>query len=308
MSFSNLKKNRSNSLQKLSEQLDKLASNKSYADPLKEKYWNPTKDAAGNGFAIIRFLPALEDGDMPFIKTFDHGFQGPTGLWYIENSLNTLGKEDPVAKLNSKLWNSNKDNESPERKQASKQKRRTKFHSNILVIKDPAKPENEGKVFLFSYGKKIFDKLNDLMNPQFEDETPVNPFDFWEGANFKLKMRQVEGYTNYDKSEFETPSALFDGDDEKLEEVYNKIYDLKELHDPKYFKSYDELEAKLYRVLGITGSVSSSKTADEMIDEDLDMSKYSGTSSPKEMKSVSNVVSDDEEDEDLSFFRELANK
>jgi len=306
MSFSNLKKNRTNSLQKLSEQLDKLATNKSYADPLKEKYWNPTKDSAGNGFAIIRFLPAPDGEDMPFVRIWDHGFQGPTGLWYIENSLTTLNQDDPVAKLNGKLWNSNNDDESPERKQARKQKRRLKYHSNILVIKDAAKPENEGKVFLFSYGKKIFDKLNDLMNPQFDDETPVNPFDFWEGANFRLKMRQVEGYTNYDKSEFESPSALYDGDDTKLEEIYNQLHSLKDLHDPKYFKTYAELEAKLYRVLGITGSVSSSKTADEMVDEDLDMSKYS--SAPvKEIKSASNDISDDE-DEDLSFFRELANK
>jgi hypothetical protein len=309
MSFANLKKNRSNSLQKLSEQLDKM-STKSYADPLKEKYWSPTRDSAGNGFAIIRFLPAPEGEDMPFVRIWDHGFQGPTGLWYIENSLSTLQQDDPVAKLNSKLWNSNNDDESPERKQARKQKRRLKYHSNILVIKDTAKPENEGKVFLYAYGKKIFDKLNDLMNPNFEDETPVNPFDFWEGADFRLKIRKFEGYPNYDKSEFDSPSPLFDGDDEKLEAVYNQLHSLKELHDPKYFKTYAELEAKLHRVLGITGSATSSKTADEMIDEDLDIGKLAAKEEPKikETAAKTPVSTDDEDDDDIEFFKSLASK
>ncbi len=308
MSFASLKKNRSKSLENLSQQLDKMAS-KGYSDPLKEKYWSPTRDSAGNGFAIIRFLPAPADEDMPFVRIWDHGFQGPTGLWYIENSLSTLNQDDPVAKLNSKLWNESTDNESPGRKQARKQKRRLKYHSNILVIKDSANPDNEGKVFLYSYGKKIFDKLNDLMNPQFEDETPVNPFDFWAGADFRLKIRQFEGYPNYDKSEFDNPSALFDGDDEKLEAVYNQLNSLKELHDPKHFKTYAELETKLHKVLGITGSASTSKTADEMIDEDLDMSKLASRDEPKiKETSAASDVSTDEDDDDIAFFKNLASK
>jgi hypothetical protein len=308
MSFASLKKNRSKSLENLSQQLDKMAS-KGYSDPLKEKYWSPTRDSAGNGFAIIRFLPAPADEDMPFVRIWDHGFQGPTGLWYIENSLSTLNQDDPVAKLNSKLWNESTDNESPGRKQARKQKRRLKYHSNILVIKDSANPDNEGKVFLYAYGKKIFDKLNDLMNPQFEDETPVNPFDFWAGADFRLKIRQFEGYPNYDKSEFDNSSALFDGDDEKLEAVYNQLNSLKELHDPKHFKTYAELEAKLHKVLGITGSASTSKTADEMIDEDLDMSKLSSKDEPKiKETSAALDVSTDEDDDDIAFFKNLASK
>jgi hypothetical protein len=302
MSFAQLKNNRSKSLEKLSEQLDKMAS-KGYSDPLKEKYWTPTRDSAGNGFAIIRFLPAPAGEDLPFVQVWDHGFQGPGG-WYIENSLTTLNQDDPVSKLNSQLWNSGSEKD---KEQARKQKRRLKYHSNILVIKDSANPDNEGKVFLYAYGKKIFDKLNDLMTPQFEDETPVNPFDFWEGANFRLKIRQFEGYPNYDKSEFDTSAPLFDGDDEKLEELYNQLNPLKELHNPKHFKTYAELEAKLHRVLGITGSAISSKTADEMIDEDLDMSKLGGSKEASPIKETVAAASSTDEDEDLEFFRGLAN-
>jgi hypothetical protein len=301
MSFANLKKNRSKSLENLSQQLDKMAS-KGYSDPLKEKYWSPTRDSAGNGFAIIRFLPAPAEEDMPFVRIWDHGFQG-TGGWYIEKSLTTLGQDDPVSKFNGQLWNSGNDKD---KEQARKQKRRLKYHSNILVIKDSANPENEGKVFLFAYGKKIFDKLNDLMNPQFEDETPVNPFDFWTGANFRLKIRMVEKYPNYDKSEFDTPSELFDGDEDKLEEVYNQLHSLQELIDPKQFKTYAELEAKLHRAMGVTVGSISQKTADDMIDEDLDMSKLGGSDdgpSIRETEEPSDIADDD----DLSFFKSLAN-
>lgn len=302
MSFAKLKKNRSKSLENLSQQLDKMAS-KGYSDPIKEKYWTPARDKAGNGFAIIRFLPAPADEDMPFVRIWDHGFQGPGG-WYIEKSLTTLGQNDPVSKFNGQLWNSGSD---ADKEQARKQKRRLKYHSNILVIKDSANPENEGKVFLFSYGKKIFDKLNDMMNPQFEDETPVNPFDFWEGADFRLKIRQFEGYANYDKSEFDDPSELFDGDDAKLEEVYNQLNSLQELVDPSQFKSYAELESRLYRVLGITDTKTpSDKTADDMIDEDLDMSKFGDSDDGPSIHETASV-SLDEDDSDIEFFKNLAN-
>lgn len=305
MSFANLKKNRSKSIEKLSSQLDKMAS-KGYSDPLKEKYWTPTKDAAGNGFAVIRFLPAPDGEDMPFVRIWDHGFQG-TGGWYIEKSLTTIGQDDPVGKYNSQLWNTGVE---ADKEKARKQKRRLKYHANILVIKDSANPENEGKVFLFAFGKKIFDKLNDLMNPDFEDETPVNPFDFWEGANFKLKIRQYEGYPNYDKSEFDEPSELFDGDEAKLEEVYNSLHSLQDLVDPSQFKSYEELEARLHRVLGINGDTNydKSKTADDLVDDEMDMSKLGGEAEEKSFKSDSSSMetSSDDDDDDLAFFRGLA--
>lgn len=307
MSFANLKKNRSKSLDKLSSQLDKMAS-KGYSDPLKEKYWSPTRDKAGNAFAIIRFLPSPEGEDMPFVRIWDHGFQGPGG-WYIEKSLTTLGQDDPLGKYNSQLWNSGVD---ADKEQARKQKRRLKYHSNILVIKDSANPENEGKVMLYAFGKKIFDKLNDLMNPEFEDETPVNPFDFWEGADFKLKVRQYEGFPNYDKSEFDDPSELFDGDDAKLEEVYKQLHSLNELVDESQFKSYSELEAKLHRVLGITGSeYDSSKTAEDVVDEDMDMSKLGqeqdAPAAKEETAKEKTSVEVDDDDDDLEFFKNMAN-
>lgn len=305
MSFEALKKNRTKSLEKLTAQLEKINS-KSYADPNEGKYWKPTRDSAGNGFAIIRFLPAPEGEDIPFVQIWDHGFQGPGG-WYIENSLTTLGKPDPVTELNSKLWNTSSDDESPERKQARKQKRRLKYVSNIYVIKDSGNPENEGKVFLFSYGKKIWDKLNDMMNPSFEDEQPVNPFDFWDGANFRLKIRQFEGYPNYDKSEFDSPSPLFE-DDEKLEDVYKQLHSLQDLLDPKNFKTYEELQAKLHKVLGMSGDVSSrsTKSAEEEIDSDLDLSSLAKEKPAPQMKEAAAPSVSDDEDDDLEFFKNLA--
>lgn len=308
MSFDKLKKNRSNSLEKLTEQLNKIES-KGYSNPDEEKYWKPTRDSAGNGFAIIRFLPALADEDVPFVPFWDHGFKGPTGQWYIEKSLTTLGQPDPLSEYNSKLWNSGVESD---KEQARKQKRRLHYVSNIYVIKDPANPENEGKVFLYSYGKKIFEKLKDLMNPSFEDETPVDPFDFWEGANFRLKIRVVEGYPNYDKSEFDSPSALSDDDDE-LEKIYEQQHSLKEVIDPKKFKTYDELQARLHLVLNLSGPPSNQNrntTAEDDLDIDLDITNMAGKSDPEpekqEAKSKTESVVDDDDD-DMEFFKNLAN-
>lgn len=305
--FDSLKKNRTKSLEKLNEQLDKI-STKSYADPNEGKFWKPVRDKAGNGFAIIRFLPAPQGEEMPFVRIWDHGFQGPTGLWYIENSLTTLGQEDPVSEYNSKLWNSGVE---ADKEQARKQKRRLKYVANIYVIKDPANPANEGKVFLYAFGKKIFDKLNDLMNPSFEDEQPVNPFDFWEGANFRLKIRQFEGYPNYDKSEFDKPSALFE-DDSELETVWKAQHSLQELLNPKHFKSYAELKAKLYRVLDLandtrsTSFEESASTTEE--DDDLDLSSMNTKSAPapKMKEAAPAMPTADDDDDDLSIFKELA--
>ena len=306
--FAALKKNRSKSLDKLNGQLEKI-SQKSYSDPNEGKFWKPTRDNAGNGFAIIRFLPAAGEEEMPFVRIWDHGFQGPTGLWYIENSLTTINQDDPVSEFNAKLWNSGVESD---KEQARKQKRRLKYISNIYVIKDSAHPENEGKVFLYSYGKKIFDKLNDLMNPSFEDEQPVNPFDLWDGANFRLKIRQYEGYPNYDKSEFEAAAPLFD-DDEKLEETWKQEHSLQELIDPKHFKSYNDLKAKLYRVLALaetTPGGAASMSAED--DDDIDLSNFGKKSAPaptlkEAMPESKTSMTMDNDDDDLSIFKELAN-
>ena len=300
--FAALKNNRSKSLDKLNSQLSQIAQ-KSYSDPNEGKFWKPSRDKAGNGFAIIRFLPAPGGEDMPFVRLWDHGFQGPTGLWYIENSLTTLGKDDPVSELNSKLWNTGVD---ADKEQARKQKRRLHYIANIYVIKDSGNPDNDGKVFLFKFGKKIFDKLNDLMNPQFEDEKPVNPFDLWEGASFRLKIRQFEGYANYDKSEFDGPGPLFE-DDEKLERVWKDEHSLQEIIHEKHFKPYAELKAKLHRVLNLTGdSVDASRSASDDVDEDLDMSRFSKSTPAPDMKQTSSDMDTiDDDDEDLARFRDL---
>lgn len=305
-SFDALKKSRSSSLDKLNSQLDKMTT-KSYADPNEGKFWKPTRDKAGNGFAILRFLPAPNGEEMPFVRIWDHGFQGPTGLWYIENSLTTLSQDDPVSEYNSKLWNSGVESD---KDQARKQKRRLKYVANVLVIKDSGNPANEGQVFMYSFGKKIFDKLNDLMNPQFEDETPVNPFDFWEGANFRLKIRQFEGYPNYDKSEFDGPSALFE-DDAEIEATWNKQHSLQEVIDPKNFKDYNELKQKLYRVLALDAEPSTPTMAvDDSDDMDLSsMGNSQGTAEPTLAPAmpVSSSATVDDDDDDLSIFKELAN-
>ena len=246
MSFADLK-NSKNNLSKLiaaaSEASDQKATTKSYVD---DRIWKPTVDKMGNGFAVIRFLPQNENSELPWVRYWDHGFKGPTGQWYIEKSLTSIGQQDPVSEANSKLWNSGDD---ADKEIARERKRRLHYVSNIYVESDPSNPQNEGKVFLFVYGKKIFDKLMDVMQPQFEDEDKVNPFDFWEGASFKLKIRNVEGYRNYDKSEFNSVSTLSESESE-LEEIYDSLYDLSEFTNPSNYKSYEELASRLALVLG----------------------------------------------------------
>jgi len=254
-SFTKLKK--TSSVDKLIKALD--SQNKSYSKD--DRYWQPTVDKAGNGLAVIRFLPGpAADGDeaVDFVQMWSHGFKGPTGKWYIENSLTTINQDDPVGEYNSTLWNSGVDANKKFVQENSK--RRLSYISNVLVIKDPGNPANEGKVFLYTYGKKIMDKIKDVLpgaRPEGEypdeDEVKFNPFNLWEGANFKIKIRKVEGYRNYDKSEFEKPSALLDGDDKKLEDLWKSEHSLNELVSAKNFKSYDELKRKLDVVMGLAG-------------------------------------------------------
>lgn len=302
MGFADLKKNRSNSLDKLSAQLKNMdGGNKGNED-----YWTLEVDKAGNGYAILRFLPAPDGEDMPFVRLWDHGFQGPGG-WYIENSLTTLGKDDPVSEFNSKLWNSGHDED---KDQARKQKRRLSYHANVYIVKDPANPQNEGKVFKFKFGKKIFDKLNDLMNPQFEDETPINPFDLWEGADFKLKARNVEGYRNYDKSEFSDPGAITHPDgskmsDDEMEAVWKQQFSLAEIVDPKNFKSYEELQGKLYKVLGL--NLSDGGSSKKEASQDREEMDFKPNFKEKEATSAPATSSDGDDDDDaMAFFRDLA--
>jgi hypothetical protein len=242
--FASMKRSTGSNLDRLSKELGKLANNTNQRES-DDRFWQPEVDKAGNGYAVIRFLPASKGEDLPWVRIWSHGFQGPGG-WYIENSLTTLGQKDPVAELNSKLWNSGSDKD---KEIARKQKRRLSYIANIYIVKDPANPQNEGKVKLFKFGKKIFDKINETMTPQYEDEKAINPFDFWAGANFKLKIRNVEGYRNYDKSEFDRPEALSDNDSE-LESIWASQHALQAFVASDQFKSYSELKARLDRVLG----------------------------------------------------------
>lgn len=291
------------SLDTLSAELTKLNGNQNQKGSADDRFWTATVDKAGNGYAVIRFLPAPGDEGVPFIRMFDHGFQGPTGLWYIENSLTTIGKQDPVSEYNSKLWNSTTDDKSPERKQARDQKRRLHFISNIYVVSDSGNPANEGKVFLYKYGKKIFDKLNEAMNPQFEDEEAMNPFDLWSGANFKLKIRQVDGYRNYDKSEFDKQSPLFD-DDEKMEEVWKKEYSLQDFLAPSNFKSYEELQSRLLKVLDDAETPKNKVARAE--EEDLPWAREEAAPKFKSTPAATHVVDDDEDDDLMAQFKSLA--
>ena len=297
MSLATLKKQNSldsllGAAQKESEPLAK----KSYVD---ERLWKPVMDKSGNGYAVIRFLPAPEGEDMPWAKLWNHAFQGPTGQWYIENSLTTVGQNDPVSEYNSKLWNSGVESD---KEIARKQKRKLQYYSNIYVVEDPANRENEGKVFLYRYGKKIFDKIMEAMQPAFQDETPVNPFDFWEGANFKLKLRKVDGYWNYDKSEFADPSALFDNDEE-IEALWKTEYSLADFTAPSNFKSYDELKTRLDAVLAGTVTVG---TVEDVIDTPVETVTVDTKTVDAPEPTVS--VTDNDEDDTFSYFEKLASE
>jgi hypothetical protein len=294
-SFANLKRNKS-SFEKLTKAIE-TTTQSSEGSRDDNRFWQPDVDKAGNGMAVIRFLPSPAiDGDdaLPWVRVFSHGFQGPGG-WLIDNCLTTLNESCPVCEHNSTLWNSGIE---ANKEIVRKQKRKLNYVANVLIISDPKHPENDGQIKLFKFGKKIFDKITELMNPVFEDEKPVNPFDLWEGANFRLKIRNLEGYRNYDKSEFESPQALFDGDDEKLEELWKKEYSLKEFLDRKNFKGYDQLKTRLDKVLGFEGSVPQikSKADDEVIEV---VSKFDD-------EDILNKKSSIAEDEDLDYFKSLA--
>ena len=295
MSFENLKRNRDqiNKLLNAAEAVGGTQEKKSYGD---DRFWKPTVDKAGNGYAVLRFLPAAEGEDLPWVRYWDHGFKGPTGAWYIERSLTSIGQTDPVGELNSRLWNTGLE---ADKDRARAQKRRLHYVVNALVVSDPANPENEGKVFLYQFGKKIFDKIMDVMQPAFQDETPVNPFDFWEGADFKLKIRNVEGYRNYDKSEFASAAALSD-DDSKLEEIYSKLHKLSEFTEPSNYKTYDELKAKLQRVLG-----ESVEDGAPTLKQEAMMNEPAPA--PLAPVTADEIPFDTDEDDTMSYFAKLAN-
>jgi hypothetical protein len=299
MSFSDLKKQSSmgSLTEKLIKQVEKLNDSGSKDD---DRLWKPVMDKGGTGSAVIRFLPAPEGCDLPWAQVWSHAFQG-TGGWLIDNCLTTLGQNCPVCEANRELWNTgSKDNQNIVRDR----KRKLSYFSNIYVVKDPANPANEGRVFLYKFGKKIFDKITASMQPEFDDEEPINPFDFWKGANFKLKLVKKDGYWNYDKSEFASPSALRDDDDE-LEAIYKSLNNLNDFVAPSEFKSYEDLKKRLEYTLGIKGTPKYQDPETIGEDEEVEVSRP-----VKESVSVrpSSSSSDDEnEDDALSYFSKLAN-
>ena len=294
MSFANLKR-QSGNLDKLSAAIQTLNASSESSDS-RDNYWKAEVDKSGNGMATIRFLPASEkDGEdeLPWVKVFSHGFQGPGGQWLIDYCLTTKNQQCPICEHNSTLWNSGIE---ANKEVVRKQKRKLSYISNIYVVSDPKNPENEGKVFLFKYGKKIFDKITEAMSPEFADETPINPFDMWKGANFKLKIRKVEGYQNYDKSEFESAAPLLD-DDDGLEKVWKQEYCLKDLVGDSEFKSFDQLKSRLDKVLGLNGETVSAKTTVEQM-----------KSLPKKPVVDESQVMPEIEDDDMAYFSKLADE
>ena len=297
MSFSNLKKQSSlgSLTAKLVSQVEKMNKGSNGVD---DRLWKPEVDKAGNGYAVIRFLPAPDGEDLPWAKLYTHAFQA-SGGWYIENSVTTLGQKDPVSEHNSQLWKSGVDSD---KEVARKQKRKLSYYSNVSVVKDPSNPANEGKVFLFRYGKKIFDKVTAAMQPEFEDEQAINPFDFWAGANFKIKIKKVAGYWNYDSSEFAAPAPLLD-DDDAMEAVWKQEYSLAELIAPDQFKSYEDLKKRLDYVLGLT--VAPKRQDPEVVDEESNLEDLSEGRTPVDT-TPSSVNTDEDEEDALSYFAKLA--
>ena len=305
MSFENLKRNR-DQISKLVQAAEAAggsapAEKKNYGD---DRIWKPTVDKAGNGYAVLRFLPATEGVELPWVRYWDHGFKGPTGQWYIENSLTSIGQADPVGELNSRLWNSGIE---ADKETARRQKRRLHYVANVLVVSDPGNPSNEGKVMLYKFGKKIFEKIMDAMQPDFADEKPVNPFDMWEGADFTVKIRKVEGYPNYDASSFKSPAAL-PGSDEELEALYNKQYDLTEWTDPTNYKTYDELKARLALVLGESAPRTQKQEASLELDDEIPDFPKAAASAPASAPApaVATAEAASEDDDTMSYFAKLA--
>ncbi len=314
MSFQNLKKQSSlgSLTEKLVKQVEKMSN--STSNGADERLWKAVMDKGGVGSAVIRFLPAPDGEEVPWVKMYSHAFQG-NGGWYIENSLTTIGQKDPVSEYNRGLWNSGNEKD---KETVRKQKRKLSYYSNIYVVKDPANPQNEGKVFLFKYGKKIFDKILNAMQPEFDDEDPINPFDFWQGANFKIKIVKKDGYWNYDKSEFDRVAPLLD-DDDALESIWKKEYSLTAITASDQFKSYEDLERRMNTVLGVKNSSPTRSRA--VVEQEDDLEEFVQTPTPQDrvveeleqsyarskspsLPTISSV--DDDEDDALSYFQKLA--
>jgi hypothetical protein len=303
MSFAALKRNRTD----LGKLVEAASGGEQKAESRNDdRFWQPTRDKAGNGYAVIRFLPGNADAPTPWVRYWDHFFKGPTGQWYVEKSLTSIGKPDPLAEANSKLWN--EDGSEEAKRIVRERKRNLRYVANVLIISDPANPENEGKVKLYRFGKKIFDKIMDSLQPQFPDEAPMNPFDMWDGSDFTLKIRKVEGYPNYDASAFKAPSELYAGDDEAKENMYNQQHDLSEWSEPSNYKSYDELKTRLAIVLG----ESTPRTRQQVEDLDDEIPAFENRAAPAPSApsvpepQMATAESSMDDDDTMAYFSKLA--
>ena len=307
MSFAALKTNRTD-LSKLVEAASSGPGEQTKTDNRNdERFWQPTRDKAGNGYAVVRFLPGDAEAPTPWVRYWDHFFKGPTGQWYVEKSLTSIGQADPLSESNSKLWN--EDGSEEAKRIVRERKRNLRYIANVLIVSDPSAPENEGQVKLYRFGKKIFDKIMDSMQPQFPDEAPVNPFDMWQGADFTIKIRKVEGYPNYDASSFKSPAQIV-GDDDQLEAIYNKQHDCTEWTDPKNFKTYDELKSRLALVLGesaprtVRENVSLDTSTPYVAPQASTPAAAAPMAAPAPMATAENTALD--EDDTMSYFAKLA--
>ena len=303
MSFAALKNNRTD-LSKLVAQAQETSGTQTQRQSEDTRFWQPTRDKAGNGYAVIRFLPGDAEAATPWVRYWDHAFKGPTGQWYIEKSLTSIGQQDPLSELKSKMWNSGVE---ADKAIVRQRKRNLRYIANVLIVSDPSAPENEGQVKLYRFGKKIFDKIMDSMQPQFPDEAPVNPFDMWEGADFTVKIRKVEGYPNYDASSFKAPAAV-SADESYLEELYNKQYDLGEWGDPKNYKTYDELKSRLAMVLGEQAPRTMKQEASLELDDEIpDFPSSSAPTAPSAPEpAITTAESTMNDDDTMNYFAKLA--
>ena len=303
MSFADLKRNRTD-LSKLVAQAQETSGTQTTRQSDDTRFWQPTRDKAGNGYAVIRFLPGDAEAATPWVRYWDHAFKGPTGQWYIEKSLTSIGQQDPLSELNSKMWNSGVE---ADKAIVRQRKRNLRYIANVLIVSDPSAPENEGQVKLYRFGKKIFDKIMDSMQPQFPDEAPVNPFDMWEGADFTVKIRKVEGYPNYDASSFKAPAAV-SADESYLEDLYNKQYDLGEWVDPKNYKTYDELKSRLAMVLGEQAPRTMKQEASLELDDEIpDFPSSSAPAAPSAPEpAITTAESSMDDDDTMNYFAKLA--
>jgi len=312
-SLSDLKrKSMSEKISELAEKIDGMDNSKSKYEA-DERFWKPTLDASGNSSALIRFLPEPIGESYPFVKIYSHFFKGATGKHYIENSLTTLNQKDPVSEYNTKLWNTGSE---ADKETARKQKRKLSYYSNILVINDPKNPENNGRVFLYKYGSKIMDKINEAMFPPEDELDPkerILPFCPWGGADFKIIVRSEQGatgkYISYDRSTFTNGGkiSLFSslGEEEydaKVDNIWKKCYSLSELVSPNNFKSYDELKAKFEDVIGEGGSVSYSHSKPALppkkkeVVEDVEDDIPVHTSSLDDIDDIASLLNDLDDD------------